>query len=235
MTRWHQQEPSGHLLTFVFPLNLSVMELEYLYRLLLAFVLAGAIGLEREFRDKSAGFRTMILIGVGSALFTILSQEMALGDSASDGTRIASSVVSGIGFLGAGVIVKDGLNIKGLTTAATIWLVAALGMGVGAGYAYLSIFVAAVTLFALLFLPPLEAKIHNLHEQRIYTIVTKKPADIDKIIHIMRQENLPIRHIHKGKTDGMPSVRIESDGHKDVQHAAIERVLDEVTGVIELR
>ncbi len=100
-------------------------------RIVLALVAGGAIGLEREFRDKAAGFRTLIFICVGAALFTLLSAKLSGG---SDGTRIAANIVSGVGFLGAGVILREGGRVVGLTTAAAIWLTAALGMALGGGY-----------------------------------------------------------------------------------------------------
>lgn len=95
-------------------------------------LLAGLfLGLEREWKDKAAGFKTISIICLGSTLFSLLSQK--LGTDTSDATRIASYVVSGIGFLGAGVIFKDGVNVNGLTTASIIWMSAAIGMAIGFG------------------------------------------------------------------------------------------------------
>src|SRR5690349_11417101 len=99
-------------------------------RLLLAAAIGGIIGVEREYRNKSAGFRTLILICMGSALFTNLS--ILIGDYSHD--RIASNIVTGIGFLGGGVIFKSDNGVNGLTTAATVWITTALGMTVGGGY-----------------------------------------------------------------------------------------------------
>lgn len=90
------------------------------------------LGIEREVKDKSAGFKTITIICLGSTLFTILSYKLGAGNS-EDATRIASYVVSGIGFLGAGVIFKDGVNVSGLTTAGIIWIAAAIGMALGFG------------------------------------------------------------------------------------------------------
>ena len=103
---------------------------ENLIKILLAAVVGGVIGAEREYQDKVAGFRTIILITLGSALFTIFSMTMDPGFTRS---RVAANIVTGIGFLGAGAIVREGGKIGGMTTAATIWLSAALGMGIGAG------------------------------------------------------------------------------------------------------
>ena len=108
---------------------------EVLLRVFVAAALGGAIGLERELRERQAGLRTHLVVSVGSALFTLVS---AYGFSSFDGkvdpTRIAAQIVSGIGFLGAGAIIRQGLSVRGLTTAASLWLVAAIGMAAGAGY-----------------------------------------------------------------------------------------------------
>jgi putative Mg2+ transporter-C (MgtC) family protein len=119
--------------------NLDLWEVAV--RLAVAAALTGAVGLEREFRERAAGLRTHMLVGVGSALFTIVSA-YAWGDftfdrsqgTAFDPTRIAAQIVTGIGFLGAGVIIRQGLSIRGVTTAAGLWVAAAIGMAVGAGY-----------------------------------------------------------------------------------------------------
>lgn len=103
-----------------------------LIKVLLSLVAGFLLGFEREWKDKAAGFKTISIICLGSTLFTILSYKMGLGAS-EDATRIASYVVSGIGFLGAGVIFKEGNNINGLTTASIIWISAAVGMSIGFG------------------------------------------------------------------------------------------------------
>jgi len=117
-------------------------------RILLAVALGAAIGLERQLSGKVAGIRTNVLICLGAAVLTILSQEMGMrgNDSVS---RIAAQIVSGVGFLGAGVIIRDRGGVHGLTTAATIWLVASVGMAAGAGYYLLA---AATTTLAVLVL-----------------------------------------------------------------------------------
>lgn len=129
-------------------------------RLALAAGLGGAIGLEREFRRKPAGIRTNMLIGLGSALFAILSIE--LGTAAGSPDRVAAQVVTGIGFLGAGAILRSGQNVHGLTTAATIWVNAAIGMAAGLGDLSLAATATALTLVVLLVLPPFE----NYFERR---------------------------------------------------------------------
>ncbi|HET8556478.1 MAG TPA: MgtC/SapB family protein [Gaiellaceae bacterium] len=112
---------------------------EVLLRLFVAAALGGAVGLERELRERQAGLRTHLVVCVGAALFTLVSAYgfediVSAGRVVADPTRIAAQIVSGIGFLGAGAIIRQGLSVRGLTTAATLWLVAAIGMASGAGY-----------------------------------------------------------------------------------------------------
>src|SRR2546422_6799519 len=130
-----------------------------LLRLSAAAVLGGAIGMERELRERGAGLRTHLVVCVGSALFTLVSaygfhEFLVNGGSLvrTDPTRIAAQIVSGIGFLGAGAIIRQGLSVRGLTTAATLWLVAAIGMASGAGYYSAALI---TTRLALLTLGPL--------------------------------------------------------------------------------
>ena len=113
--------------------------LEITVRLLVALLLGGVIGIEREFRAKDAGFRTHFLVCVGSALFCVVSQ-YGFGDAVKDASRVAAQVVSGIGFLGGGLILKEGFTVRGLNTAATIWCSAACGTLAGVGM-YLEAFV----------------------------------------------------------------------------------------------
>jgi len=118
--------------------------------IILAVVFGAAIGLEREVRGKAAGLRTNVLICLGAAVFTIISKEMA-GEGQSL-TRIAAQIVTGVGFLGAGAIIQDRGGVHGLTTAATIWLVASIGMACGAHFytlAVISTFIAIVVLIGL--------------------------------------------------------------------------------------
>jgi putative Mg2+ transporter-C (MgtC) family protein len=137
---------------------------EALLRLVIAAALGGAVGLEREFREREAGLRTHLLVSVGSALFTIVSAYgfrdfLIHGGSVirADPTRISAQIVTGIGFLGAGAIIRQGLNVRGLTTAATLWVVAAIGLTTGAGYYSAA---AITTLVVLVSLWPLRIAAH---------------------------------------------------------------------------
>jgi putative Mg2+ transporter-C (MgtC) family protein len=131
-----------------------IPEIEVVRRLALAALIGGLIGAERELRQKSAGFRTNILIAIGSALFTIMSYELA--GPGSDPTRIASQIVTGIGFLGAGAIIRTRGGVHGLTTAATVWVNASIGMACGGGAYRVAVIAGAFTLAVLLLLWPVE-------------------------------------------------------------------------------
>jgi putative Mg2+ transporter-C (MgtC) family protein len=129
---------------------------ESLLRLALAAALGGLIGVEREIREREAGLRTHMLVALGSALFTIVSAYgfhafLNSGQSVvrADPTRIAAQIVTGIGFLGAGAIIRQGLSVRGLTTAATLWVVAAIGLAAGAGYYSAAVITTALVLISL--------------------------------------------------------------------------------------
>ncbi len=142
---------------------------ELLEKLLLSMLIGGIIGAEREFRSKSAGFRTMMLISMGATLFTMVSLDFG-GNSTAD--RIASNIVVGIGFVGAGVIfVAADSRVNGITTAATIWVTASLGMAIGAGKEKLAIIACIMVLVILLIFTRIEDMIERRNQIRTYRIV----------------------------------------------------------------
>ncbi len=141
-----------------------------------SFIIGAIIGIEREFRSKPAGFRTMILICVGACLYTILSRESESGST----DRIASNIVTGIGFIGAGVIFKEGISVNGLTTAALIWITAALGMAVGYHNYPIAIVVTSMVVVALFVLEPVQRFINNLHKVKDYRIKTNGDGNVFK-------------------------------------------------------
>jgi putative Mg2+ transporter-C (MgtC) family protein len=120
-----------------------------LYSIVLATALGAMIGLERELSGKAAGLRTNLLICLGAAVFTVISREMATGVEGSV-TRIAAQIVTGVGFLGAGAIIQDRRGVHGLTTAATIWLVASIGMACGARFYRLAVVASLIAILALI-------------------------------------------------------------------------------------
>jgi putative Mg2+ transporter-C (MgtC) family protein len=177
---------------------------EDLIKLVLAVLIGGIIGAERERHNKAAGLRTMILICIGAALFTIFSLKMT--DGKYDPTRIASNIVVGIGFLGAGVILREGGRITGLTTAATIWLTAALGMGIGSGQ-YVIVGVAALLVTIVLWIfPKFEDRLSIPTEVRTYTISTKKSWDKFKELKGMFKEQGMVINSYKQEKRGTDMV-----------------------------
>ncbi len=175
------------------------MLFEQLVPILVAAFVGGLIGIEREYRDKSAGFRTMILISVGSALFTLLSGIMGVQDGES--SRIAAAVVTGIGFLGAGVILKDGVSVQGLTTAASIWLVSSLGMAAGVEQYELVFYITALSLLVLWILPPFEHWLNKLYELIEFHITIKNTEKAEAKVMAIFEENLvKVVHIRRTKT-----------------------------------
>lgn len=139
------------------------LRLDLLLHLCLAIVLGGAIGLERELQHKAAGLRTNILICVGAVLFTELS--IAMSSASGDPARIAAQIVTGVGFLGAGTIIQGRGIVTGLTTAATMWLVAAIGMAVGFGALLEATGATLLVLLVLSLLRPIERVIANRSHQ----------------------------------------------------------------------
>src|SRR5205814_6185479 len=151
------------------------MDPSFPIRLILAALLGGVIGLEREMRDKPAGLRTNIMICVGSTLFMSLSTQVAkvLGG---DPTRIAAQIISGIGFLGAGAVLHSHGFVLGLTTAATIWVVAGVGMALGSGMYWTAVFATAMSLVTLYFLSFVEDRIQGRRTYS-YSLVV---SDLDR-------------------------------------------------------
>lgn len=143
-------------------------------RLIVAMVLGGIIGLERDYRAKDAGFRTHFLVAVGSALFTLLSM-YGFAEGVRDTSRVAAQVVSGIGFLGAGLIVFQKNVVHGLTTAAGLWVTAAVGMACGTGQYYLAAFVTMLMLVGLELLGHLVPKLGGMTNVRLsFSSVSKE-------------------------------------------------------------
>lgn len=164
-------------------MNLELNE-EFALRLLLSFCIGTAIGFEREYRSKAAGLRTMIMICLGSTMFTELS--MIISPSSPD--RIASTIVTGIGFLGAGVIFKDGLTITGITTATTIWISAALGMAVGAGEYLMALVGMAIILIVLSVFERFQHVVDHMHQTRSYRIKFEKNKVVVEHLHALAEK-----------------------------------------------
>jgi putative Mg2+ transporter-C (MgtC) family protein len=198
-----------------------------LFKLLLAMIIGGVIGIERELRSKSAGFRTIILICLGATLFTIFSQ--VLGEHSSP-DRIASNVVVGIGFLGAGVIFRSENNnrVNGITTAASIWLSAALGVGIGCGYYAASIvgcFLVLATLFLFSFFDRVLERVNQL---RIYKITFPYQENQQhRYEEMIQQYGLRIKSRTQTKAGNIVSGMWTVTGSEKKHHAFIDQILRE--------
>jgi len=145
----------------------QVIEEHQLLKVLVALIVGGVLGMEREYRHKAAGMRTLALICVGSTLFTMLSVELGYPSSPD---RVASNILTGVGFIGAGVIFKGDYTIDGITTAATIWIASALGIAIGVSHYLLVALTLGIVLLLLIGLKVLEGKIAEIREKRTYTI-----------------------------------------------------------------
>jgi putative Mg2+ transporter-C (MgtC) family protein len=201
-----------------------ILHTEDIIKLLLALFLGGLIGFEREMRDKTAGFRTLMFISTGSALLTIFSMRMAQlpGFAAGDPARIAAQIVSGIGFLGAGAILRDRGEIRGLTTAATIWLAAALGIGAGAGEYLFSATAAGIILLALLLFPALEGHIGTLNQTRTYEIISPARLEIfERLKELFRSRHLALQHVRRSRSGEDMICRFVVSGRPSNHEAAV--------------
>ncbi|MEZ0007198.1 putative Mg2+ transporter-C (MgtC) family protein [Flavobacterium sp. 28YEA47A] len=166
------------------------VDIEIIIRFLLAILWGGIVGAEREYKGKAAGFRTTIMISFGACFFTIMS--IAIGGDANP-DRIASNIVTGLGFLCAGVIFKSDNHINGITTAATVWAVAAVGMGIGGGYYIASASGSLLILFILLILPYFQKIIDKRNQFRVLTIEYAQNSNALEIcLNLMKKHN--IRH-----------------------------------------
>jgi putative Mg2+ transporter-C (MgtC) family protein len=174
---------------------------EALLRLAVAAGLGAAVGIERELREREAGIRTHLLVSLGSCLFTIVgAYGFADFGSKVDPTRVAAQIVTGIGFLGAGTIIREGISVRGLTTAGSLWIVAAIGMASGAGYYWPAVAGTALTVLALW---PLRALAYH-------TIERFRPPDRRLVVEL--KEGTPLKTL----LDLVPDVRqVEVEDERD--------------------
>lgn len=181
-------------------------EYDMILRLSLACFLGGLIGLERESLNRPAGLRTYTLVCMGSALAMMVSLEMYYEYHATvnaDPGRIAAQVISGIGFLGAGTIMREGANIQGLTTAAGLWVVACVGLAVGAGMYLAAVVTTALILMVLVYFFKLEDKISGLREYKLYKVtMADKPGQIGRVGMALGEEGVHIKNIKLSHVEG---------------------------------
>jgi putative Mg2+ transporter-C (MgtC) family protein len=179
-------------------------------RLLLAGALGGVVGLERELRHKPAGLRTNMLICFGAALFTIISYEMA-GSVGGDHTRIAAQIIPGIGFIGAGVVIRGRGGVVGITSAATIFVMASVGMAVGAGMLMTAIFSTLILLVALVFLGVAEERF-GFHMRLVtFRLTSEDPTLLPRAHQIVEQSGIPAHRWHNHRSEEGIVVEFDAD------------------------
>ena len=193
-------------------------------KLLISVLIGGIIGAEREYHNKSAGLRTLMLICLGSTLFTMFSME--IGERTSP-DRIASNIVTGIGFVGAGVIFMGGTGINGVTTAATIWVTAALGVGVGAGHQYIALVGCIVLVGILQAFTVIENYIDRINRVHTYKItVPYHDGVFEEYEVLMKQYHLTYRRGTQKREQQTFSATWDAEGAKKDHAAFINHMLN---------
>ncbi len=177
--------------------------LDIALKIVLSFLFGALIGFEREKRNRPAGLRTHILVSVGAALITLVSIEFfrKYGESPS---RIAANIVVGIGFLGAGTIMKEGVSVRGLTTAASIWVASAIGLACGLGYYYPAILGTAITVVTLVFMRNVEtASFVRGKNRRMLSVMVEKeqPGILGRIATVLGEHSINIENIKLERSD----------------------------------
>lgn len=197
-----------------------------LLRLLLAAGLGAAVGAEREWRRKSAGLRTIILITFASALFTILSEGLA-GVRGGDPQRIAAQLITGIGFLGAGAIIQSRAVVTGLTTAATIFAMASIGMAAGGGMALLAVFSTALMLLVLIVLGWIEGRTESKVRVTSYSVTTAHPGRcLLDLQQMAAQHKLSVRDFRIRKAEDRCTVDFDVEAPAGSEPMVLQRIED---------
>jgi putative Mg2+ transporter-C (MgtC) family protein len=189
------------------------IEIGDMVAMLVSILCGGLIGFEREYRSKSAGFRTIILISLGSTIFTIVSQHGAGADD-----RISANIITGIGFIGAGVIFKDRVSVRGLTTAAVIWTSAAIGMTAGVGYHALALALTLITLTVLLMVTSVERLISKLQKEKVLRVTFRGPdfSQLSELEVSMANNGLTLERLEVGKDQDKLTVVYKVSGNKNL-------------------
>ena len=219
----------------LFPVTLTD---NFLLRLVFALVLGGVIGFERDIHGRAAGLRTNMLVSLGAAAFMLVSEGVALAFSGGsfeegvrvDPSRIAAQIITGIGFLGAGAIIKQGMNIRGLTTAACLWVSAGIGMAAGAGFFELALVVTAASVFTLVVVNLFE-KAYPKDYYRTLAVTTSNDADISELIRRVKRQGIKILFLDFEKDYEANSMVVSFDiriFHKGVTDKLSHRIVDDL-------
>ena len=213
-------------------LELLLQQREIFLRLCLAAALGALIGLERESSGKPAGFRTNLLICLGAALITELSRAVALEPGSttgfrSDPGRIAAQIVSGIGFLGAGTIMKARGEVTGLTTAATLWVVAGIGMAVGAGAYVLALLATGIVVFALFALARIESRMirHRAADRTVEVVLGAEDVTVGRLEELLAAGSLHVHALSVTRSNGGYTATFQTRGSGEKYSALVGRLL----------
>jgi len=187
------------------------IELEDIISMVMSVICGGIIGFEREYKNKSTGFRTIVLITLGSTIFTIVSRHGAGADD-----RISANIITGIGFIGAGVIFKDRMSVMGLTTAAVIWTAAAIGMTTGIGYHSLAFVFTIITMVILVLVDKVEFLISNMNKNKMFNISFNSAdiAQLEALEELMRKHRLKSKRVEVFKNEEVLCVVMQVTGVK---------------------
>jgi putative Mg2+ transporter-C (MgtC) family protein len=227
-----------NLLSFMTHVSMETLFTKTMARLLLSAVLGGLIGLEREFKHRPAGLRTNMFICFGAAMFTILSEELA-GSFSGDHTRIAAQIIPGIGFIGAGSILHAKQGVTGLTTAATLFVVASVGMACGGGLYLEAVFATLLILLALLVLGWLERWMNLKPLFMIYTLVSARPSEemVAEVNKVLDDLSLTLNGIKLGKIGEKQKLVCTIDGTRIEHKQLVEqfRLLPDIQSIEAVR
>ena len=214
--------------------------LSFTLRLILACVLGGIIGYERENKHRPAGFRTHILVCVGAALVMVTSEfifNKYLPKVATDPTRLGAQVISGIGFLGAGTIIREGFNVQGLTTAASLWAVSCVGIAAGIGF-YEGAIVATILIYVtLIALRKMETSFAKNREFKVLYIQTlNKPGQIGEISNILNKLEIPIKSIEfiTAENEKSLSLKFIIKATSPREHEQLVNELHQIEGIFKV-
>ena len=215
-----------------------VVREDIIINLLLILALSGLVGFERERHNRPAGLRTHILVGVGSTILMMISISMNVLYEMSDAGRIAAQVVSGVGFLGAGTIIKEGFSVKGLTTAASLWATAAIGLAVGANYYFLASVTTLMVIIALFLLNQIEFKMDTKNYKILKCKVVDKPGILGNISTIIGDEDIDIKDFSIEKREEVRNeiwIQFTLQIAKDKQIDNLNSGLLNLEGLLELK
>ncbi|MDO5726144.1 MAG: MgtC/SapB family protein [Tissierellia bacterium] len=226
-----------------------ISNLEIVFRLALSAIIGGMIGIEREVSNRPAGFRTHILVTIGSALIMLISTTGFPGmEARSDPARLAAQVVSGIGFLGAGTILRTGNNIKGLTTAASLWVCGGIGLAIGSGYYLGGIMTGAIAFMTLIHLGAVDRRIIRRKYKVAVVKCHERPGLVGDLGQAFGSHKIIIKDIRISRTDEEDFTDVDDEWEfgtvemefvlsltRDFNYATFNQIILQIDGVEEIK